>query len=289
MKARFYIYVFLSVLLLLAACRSPVEEQLSEDPADHELTATTPAATQPSSTPADEVAAPTETPTETATLTATARPTEAPTQTATAEPTQTPTATATIVPDSPTPIPRDTRTGIPKVDFVIDTILSNDLGARQTLVRFVTLGCTTADGLGTTPKCEDGQAEGTPVEFFPLGGPGEGHSIPASELGRLLEFEAESLFAAYVVSEELPDFVDYPHGTFTLLFTIMPSEDSYNDSVILRVDDEGYIVRLDFLGGMPLEFYFEQKVADLLETPPQDVIFGSEAAEILVHPPEMDE
>ena len=60
-------------------------------------------------------------------------------------------------------------------------------------------------------------------------------------------------------------------------------------SVILRVDDEGYIVRLDGLGGIPLDFYFEQKVADLLETPPQDVIFGSEAAEILVYPPETDQ
>jgi hypothetical protein len=287
MRIQLPVYLFLSVVLLLAACGPQVEEQLSEDPAELEPAATSTPVIQPTWTPTEEVTAPTRL--ATITRLATATPTETPTKMATAEPTKTPTATATIVPDPPTPIPRDTSTGIPEVDFVIDTILSNDLGARQTLVRFVTLGCTTADGLGTTPKCEDGQAEGTLVDFFPLGGPGEGHSIPTSEVGRVLEFEAESLFAAYVVSEELPDFVDYPHGTFTLLFTIMPSEDSYNDSVILRVDDEGYIVRLDFLDGMPLEFYFEQKVADLLETPPQDVIFGSEAAEILVHPPEMDE
>ncbi len=287
MKRRLSVHVLLLLLILLPACSSPTEEQVAEDPADREPAATTTAAIQPTSTPTEEVAAPTAL--ATPTRLATATPTETPTEMATATPTESPTATATILPDPPTPVPRDTKTGIPEVDSVIETILSNDLDARQALVRFVTLGCTTADGLGATPQCEDGQAEGTLVDFLPLGGPGEGHSIPASEAGRVLEFEAESLFGAYVVSEELPDFADYPHGTFALFFTIVPSEGSYNDSVILRIDDEGYIVRVDFLGGMPLDFYFEQKVADLLETPPQTVMFGSEAAEILVYPPEMNE
>jgi hypothetical protein len=127
------------------------------------------------------------------------------------------------------------------------------------------------------------------LEYFPLGGPGEGHSVPASEVASVLEFEAESLYAAYVVSEALPGRAEFPHGTYALFFTTVSSGESYNDSAILRVDDEGYIVRLDRLGGIPLDFYFEQKVADLLETPPQDVIFGSEAAEILVYPPETDQ
>ncbi|UCG22592.1 MAG: hypothetical protein JSW55_10430 [Chloroflexota bacterium] len=216
-------------------------------------------------------------------------PTETPTQTATAESTQTPTATATIAPDPPTPVPRDTSTGIPEVDFVIETMLSNDLEARQALVRFVRLGCTTADGLGAIPKCEDGQAEGTLVDFFPLGGPGEGHSVPASEVARVLDFEAESLYAAYVVSEELPDFVDFPHGTYVLFFTTVSSGESYDVTMILRVDDEGYIVRLDGLAGFPLDWYFQQKVADLLDPPPPEEIFGSEAAEILVYPPVSDQ
>ena len=285
MKRRLFVYLFLSLLLLLAACSSPVEEQLSEDPVELEPAATTPPAIQPTWTPTEEVA----TPTRPATATPTETPTETPTKMATAEPTQAPTATATIVPDPPTQVPRDIKTGIPEVDFVIDTILSNDLDARQPLVRFVTAGCTTAEGLGATPKCESGQAEGTLVDFFPLGGPAEGHSVPASEVGRVLEFEAESLYAAYVVSEDLPDRPEFPHGAYALFFTTVPSGESNNVSVILSVDDEGYIVRLDRLGGIPLDFYFEQKVADLLETPPQDVIFGSEAAEILVYPPETDQ
>ena len=281
MKRRLSVYVFLSVLLLLAACSSPVVEQQSEDPVELEPAATTSPAIQPTWPPTEEVTTPTRL--------ATATPTKTLTQIATADPTQTPTATATIVPDPPMQVPREIKTGIPEVDFVIDTILSNDLEAHQPLVRFVTAGCTTAEGLGATPKCESGQAEGTLVDFFPLGGPAVGHSVPASEVASVLEFEAESLYAAYVVSEDLPDRPEFPHGTYALFFTIVPSGESYNDSAILRVDDEGYIVRLDRLGGIPLDFYFEQKVADLLETPPQDVIFGSEAAEILVYPPETDQ
>ncbi len=59
MKRRLSVYVVLSMLLLLVACSSPVEEQLSEDPADLEPTATTPPAIQPTRTPTEEVNAPT--------------------------------------------------------------------------------------------------------------------------------------------------------------------------------------------------------------------------------------
>jgi hypothetical protein len=288
MKRRLSVCVFLSLLLLLAACGSPVDEQEPEDLVDLDPAATASPAIQTTLPPTEEAAAPTRLatamPTETATPTATAMPTEM----ETAEPNQTPTATATIVAPPPTQIPRDNRTSIPEIDFVIDTVLSNDLEARQELVRFVTLGCTTADGLGLPPKCEGDQVDGTLVEYFPLGGPGEGHSVPASEVARVLDFEAESLYAAYVVSEDLPDHVDFPRGTYALFFITVSSGESNKESVILRVDDEGHIVRLDGLVGMPLDFYFQQKAADLIDPPPQTLMFASEAAEILVYPPETD-
>jgi hypothetical protein len=155
MKRRLSVYLFLSALLLLAACRSPVVEQQAEEPIVLEPAATTFPKIQPTWPPTEEVttptrpatatpteaptqtatATPTEAPTQTATATpteaptqtATATPTEAPTQTATADPTQTPAATATIVPDRPTQVPREIKSGIPEVDLVIDTVLSNNL------------------------------------------------------------------------------------------------------------------------------------------------------------------
>jgi hypothetical protein len=194
--------------------------------------------------------------------------------------------TATIAPEQPAPAPREVKTGIARLDQVIDAILSNDLDARQALVRFVTAGCTTADGLGVTPKCEGVQAEGTPLEYFPLGGPGEGHSVPASEVASVLAFEAEALYAAYMVSEDVSDQADFPRGAYALFFVTLPAGEASQGSVIIRVDQEGYIVRLDGLGGMPLDFYFQQMAAGLIDAPPQSLIFTPEAAEILVYPPE---
>jgi hypothetical protein len=87
MKRRLSVYVVLSMQLMLVACSSPVEEQLSEDPADLEPTATTPPAIQPTRTPTEEVNAPTRLATPTRLVTATL------TKTATGTPTETPTPT----------------------------------------------------------------------------------------------------------------------------------------------------------------------------------------------------
>jgi hypothetical protein len=275
MERRLFVSALLPVLLLLASCGSPVAEPQVEVQAKFEAAPTLAPTIAPTSPPSKEVP--------TQTQVATAAPTETATRVATIPPAETPTATA--VPDPPTQLPREIGTGNPQVDSVIDTILSNDLEARQVLVRFTSAGCTMSDGLGSTPRCGDGQAEGTLVDYLPLGGPGEGHSVLASEVGHVLEFEAEDLYAAYVVSEDLPNDPEFPRGTYVLFFT-GSGGDSATESIVLRVDNEGYIVRLDGLGGMPLDFYFQQMAADLLDPPPESVIFGSEAAEILVYPPE---
>ena len=101
-----------------------------------------------------------------------------------------------------------------------------------------------------------------------------------------MAFEADTLYAAYLVSDKMPDDPEYPFGAYALMFTIFRGELDI-ESVVVRVDDEGYIVRLDFLGGMPLDFYFQQKAADLMDPPPETIMFSSEAAEIFVYPPEM--
>jgi hypothetical protein len=68
-------------------------------------------------------------------------------------------------PVPPTQIPGAAITSISQIDSVINAILSNDLDERLALVRYANVGCTTAEGLGGPPKCEEGQTEGTPVEF----------------------------------------------------------------------------------------------------------------------------
>jgi hypothetical protein len=67
----------------------------------------------------------------------------------------------------------------------------------------------------------------------------------------------------------------------------MAGVESDSETIVLRVDNEGHIVRLDKLGNFPVDTYFQQKVADLIDPPPQTEIFRAEASEILVYPPEM--
>ena len=51
--------------------------------------------------------------------------------------------------------------------------------------------------------------------------------------------------------------------------------------MVVRVNNEGCIVRLDHLSAMPAEFYFKQKAADMQGSPPEPIVLGSEAVEIL--------
>ena len=80
-----------------------------------------------------------------------------------------------------------------ELDPVISAVLSNDLEARRALIHFTTAGCTNAQGLGGPPKCEPGQTEGTPVQYLPILGPGEGVTVLPEDLDRSLDFQAETL------------------------------------------------------------------------------------------------
>ena len=88
-------------------------------------------------------------------------------------------------------------TNRPEVNRVATAVLSNDLEARRELVHYTTAGCTNALGLGGPPKCDPGQAEGTPVDYLPILGPGEGAPILPEAVNEVLGFPAETFYAAY--------------------------------------------------------------------------------------------
>jgi heat shock protein HslJ len=151
---------------------------------------------------------------------------------------------ATLVFSAIEPAPSGS-TGIPAVDEAVATILTNDLAARRELVRFTTAGCTTVMGLGGPPKCEEGQAEGAPVEYFPVLGPGEGATILPEEIDRILDVQMKRLYAAFRRSDDPEADPFYSPGAYGLIF-----EASRGESVpcfVVRLDAEGHIVRLDYL------------------------------------------
>jgi len=167
-------------------------------------------------------------------------------------------ASESVTPDldpitvTPTPYidieyPPDTRTGIPEIDNVIDTIMGSDIEARVELVRYIQFPCTTGDGLGGPPKCQDEEVDGTIVSAFPVLY-SEGVHVRPDQIKDVFNFSVRGLLAVYVVPEDTWRSDDWPAGETAVVFT---SEDGgYPHIITLHISD-GEIVRLEFNAGWP--------------------------------------
>jgi hypothetical protein len=110
------------------------------------------------------------------------------------------------------------------------------------LIQYITVGCTTADGLGGPPKCTSGQAEGTLVEVFPIS-EAEGHFARPDEIDRTLEFTVDGLYAVYRPVPGRDPIEYWPVGEYALLF----ERQIYNTSQPVTVFVQGgKMVRLGF-------------------------------------------
>jgi len=131
------------------------------------------------------------------------------------------------------------RVGIPAVDRVITAGLAGGAEGLRPLLRYLTTPCTTREGLGGPPKCAAGEAEGTPVEVFPLGGP-EGTFLRAGEPPAFLPSDITGLYGVYRAALSPRPEPYWPGGEYGVVFTR-----SNGQLLDLRVSEEG-IVRVDF-------------------------------------------
>lgn len=173
-------------------------------------------------------------------------------------------------------------TNRPEVNRVAIAVLSNDLEARRKLVHYTTAGCTTADGLGGPPKCAPDQAEGAPVEYLPVLGPGEGVPVLPEAVDGVLDFPAEAFYAAYRRSDEPIRDVYYAPGEYGLFFATDETEPNIQ-FVLVHADAEGHIVRLDYLA-CPVDKDGQIVEVDGLTCSPEQII-ERDAAELLLAPP----
>ena len=136
-----------------------------------------------------------------------------------------PTATSTVTeePKSSDYYPLSTRTGIADVDDVIAAVESGDVQVLRDLVRFTTVGCTKAEGMGGPPKCQAGEAEGTPVNVFPFLGP-EGSFMREADISNFLPIDMIGLFAVYSVSASAYSEEAYPAGEYAAVFTTIENQ-----------------------------------------------------------------
>jgi hypothetical protein len=129
-----------------------------------------------------------------------------------------------------------------KIMPVLEALFQGSTEERRSLLQYVTVGCTTADGLGGPPKCTDGEAEGTLVEVFPVGGT-ESHFVRPEEIERTLQFTVDGLYAVYWPAPSVDPAEHWPVGEYALLFERQMR--SISQPVTVFVQD-GKLVRLGF-------------------------------------------
>lgn len=173
--------------------------------------------------------------------------------------------TSTPAPFDQSGYPSDTRTDIAIVDTIIDAVLADDRDALRELVHYTTTGCTHADGLGGPPKCESGQAEGTPVEVFPVLGPGEGSHVQRAGIDKVWPRGPKTLVTVYHVSDDAYQEESWPAGEYGIVFRI---DGEPFPAMALRVDAGG-IVRLDYGAATSIQVSLERDVDEFI-LPPLD-------------------
>ncbi len=153
------------------------------------------------------------------------------------------------------------HTGFAEIDLIIDTVLAGTPKDELRLLRFSTLACTHADGLGGPPKCGDNEEEGTKVEVFPFLGP-EGHHIRRSEMDEWTGIQASGVYAVYRVSHEVYSDEAYPAGEYAIVFI-----DRDEPSFITAQVTAGKIVRLDYTYNDPSTIDLTQVASEIILAP----------------------
>lgn len=134
----------------------------------------------------------------------------------------------------------ETRTGIEEIDAVIEAVASGERERLESVIKYTTAPCTTAEGFGGPPKCSAGETEGTPVDGLPFIG-SEGGFIRKDEISNWTGVDAEAIFAVYRVAEEGVNEQYYPRGAYAVVFLTQDAQ----SAVTLRIAD-GRIVRVDY-------------------------------------------
>lgn len=136
--------------------------------------------------------------------------------------------------------PISTRTGIGDVDAVLAAVESGDPQQLRDLIRFTSVACTKAEGLGGPPKCQDDEADGALVEVLPFLGP-EGHFLRAAEVSDFPGVDVTDLYAVYKVSDAAYSEEAYPAGEYAVMFV----GDENQPGIVIQIRDG--IVRIDYL------------------------------------------
>lgn len=165
---------------------------------------------------------------------------------------------AACTPEAPIP---SSGVLVPHLDAIVKAISSGSTQDLVNLVKFSTLPCTKAEGLGGPPKCLPDEAEGTQVEVLPVLGP-EGHFIRKSDISTWTGVESAQLYAAYKTAAGTYSDEFFPAGAYAIAFRY-PDE---TQGVVFQVTQDG-IVRVDYLGIDAIDEIIQQSEVLFQQTP----------------------
>jgi hypothetical protein len=171
--------------------------------------------------------------------------TEAPTEAIPPTPYPAPQATTGPVQTTFNPIPNTTRYGIPKVDAILDALLTGKSDSIPALIAYESAPCTKKEGLGGPPKCQPDEAEGTMVDVLPTMGP-EGSFLPKSPDNMVDMAGLVELLGVFSVKADFKSEQYYPAGKYGIVLRVKNTV----NMMTFRVSDEG-IVRVDYITQMP--------------------------------------
>jgi len=159
--------------------------------------------------------------------------------------------------------PLSTRVGVADVDAVLAAVESGDPQQLRDLLRFTSVNCTTADGLGGPPKCQDDEVDGTPVEVLPFLGP-EGNFLHKANVDDFPGVNVIGVYAVYRNSDTAYSEEAYPVGEYAILLKAEENQ----PNVILQV--RSGIVRIDYLfPPTSLDEIVERDAAQMILIPQQ--------------------
>lgn len=136
--------------------------------------------------------------------------------------------------------PLSTRIGIADIDVILAAVESEDFQQVHDLLHFITVACTTADGLGGPPKCQENEADGAVIEVFPFLGT-EGSFLRKAEMSNFPGLNVAGLYAIYKMAKSAYSTDAYPAGEYAIMFVGVQNQ----TMVVLQISDGG-IVRMDY-------------------------------------------
>ncbi|MCH7699354.1 MAG: hypothetical protein IH865_10505 [Chloroflexi bacterium] len=167
-----------------------------------------------------------------------------------------------------TQAPDKTRTGIPEIDTVLDTVFSGDEEAVGALIGYTPTACAiNPQGIGSPPQCLEGDPDGTLSDFFAIGYC-HGTLVRPENMGSTISMLSEPGARLRAVSavEEV-----WPSGDHVVVYDhILGTNRVPHNALVLILRDGAIVGILSGCQGTPEEFLEGRELDDpLLLIPPE--------------------